>query len=175
VPGLEGAPHTHQEGFAEQLPAPRGARSLSNPVGVAFDGYVNFGPAGVAAVMFVLGYAVLAVHGRASRSQAVSSVALWSGLSAALAYGALAGIAGVLLQFGAVTVALMAGVQWLAGAAASRRAAAADREGRALGDANLLNDGISVISGSDSHIPHSRMLIHPARASQSTGDNFVMS
>ncbi len=124
VHDLRGALHDHQPGFAEELPGLRGARSLSNPVGAAFDAYVNFGPAGIAAAMFVMGCAALAVHRRLARNATASRIALGSGLSAALAYGALAGIAGVLLQFGVVTVGLMAAIQGLLRLRGARQVAA---------------------------------------------------
>jgi hypothetical protein len=106
--------HEHEEGFAEQLPALRGVKSLSNPVGAAFDAYVNFGPVGLAAVMFLLGWATVALHRRIAGMQAVSGIALGAGMSSALAAASVAGIAGTLLQYGVVTVALMAVVQRLA-------------------------------------------------------------
>ena len=110
---LEGAFHDHQAGFSSELPALRGAKSLNNPVGAAFDAYANFGPVGLAVVMFSLGLMTLAIHRRLVRERTVSAIALAAGLSAALAYGALTGIAGVLLQFGVVTVGLMAVAQSL--------------------------------------------------------------
>jgi hypothetical protein len=120
VQGLEGALHTHKPGFAQQLPALRGVRSLSNPVGAAFEGYVNFGPAGLAAVMLVLGCATVAVHRRLARKRTVSAIALGSGLSAALASASVVSISGVLLQYGVVTVGLMAVAQGLMRAAGPR-------------------------------------------------------
>lgn len=110
---LAGALPGRQVGFSTELVALRGASSLNNPIGSAFDAYVNFGPAGIAVLMATLGCALVAVHRRLARKRTASAIALGSGLSAALAYGALAGIAGVLLQYGAVTVGLMAVVQWL--------------------------------------------------------------
>lgn len=118
---LEGALPGRQAGFSTQLVALRGANSLNNPIGSAFDAYVNFGPAGIAALMFTLGWATVAVHRRLVLKRTASAIALGSGLSAALAYGALAGMAGVLLQYGVVTIGLMAAMQSLLRLRSERR------------------------------------------------------
>jgi oligosaccharide repeat unit polymerase len=97
-----------QPGLSSRLPALRGVKSLNNPVGAVAELYLNFGPYGMALAMFLFGAGTYWLHRRFLRVRTVSGVALGSGMISAIGYAASAGIVGVLLQYGIVTVLLMA-------------------------------------------------------------------
>jgi oligosaccharide repeat unit polymerase len=115
VGDLSGILPGHQTGYSSLLPSLRGVKSLNNPTGSTADLYLNFGPIGMMLGMFFLGALCQLIHASLSVGRTITRLALSAGATAALAYGALAGIAGVILQFGILTVALMGAGIWLFG------------------------------------------------------------
>lgn len=103
-----------QLGFSSVLPGLRHTRSLNNPIGSTADVYVNFGPVGVVIYMGFFGALVQVIHSRIDRGRrSVTQLALGAGLTTAIGYSAIAGIAGSVLQYGLVTVGLMSTVVYL--------------------------------------------------------------
>gem|GEM_PF-3038746 len=107
---LDGVLPGRQQGFSAEIPELRGKKSHNNPTGVTAEAFMNFGYIGVIVQMWLWGVITYLLHVgllKYTRRGDAGGVALFVGGAFAMSYGAIAGLVGVLFQFGVVLVILM--------------------------------------------------------------------